>query len=104
RIAAEELNCQNTVETKELAPGVAPPQLWKEIRAHHRVKDLVLVGHEPQLSRVAGFLLESPLAIDLKKGALMKIAVEDNQGPPRRPKVAVDPQARPKPLTPLTAT
>src|SRR5215469_15861684 len=83
RIAAEELNCQNVVEIKELAPGVAPPQLWREIRARHRAKDLILVGHEPQLSRVAGFLLESPLAIDLKKGALMKIAVEENQGPPR---------------------
>jgi len=83
RIAAEELNSPNVVETKDLAPDVAPPQLWREIRASHRVKDLMLVGHEPQLSRVAGFLLESPLAIDLKKGALMKIAVADNNGPPR---------------------
>jgi phosphohistidine phosphatase len=83
RIAAQELLCQNVVETKELSPGVAPPHLWREIRARHLVKDLMLVGHEPQLSRVAGFLLESPLAIDLKKGALMKIAVEDAQGPPR---------------------
>ena len=83
RIAAEELKCENVVETKELTPEVAPPQLWKEIRARHRVKDLMLVGHEPQLSRVAGFLLESPLSIDLKKGALLKITVEGISGPPR---------------------
>jgi phosphohistidine phosphatase len=83
RIAAEELNCPNIVETKELTPEVAPPQLWREVRARHQVKDLMLVGHEPQLSRVAGFLLESPLAIDLKKGALLKIAVEGTNGPPR---------------------
>ncbi|HLH44725.1 MAG TPA: phosphohistidine phosphatase SixA [Bryobacteraceae bacterium] len=83
RIAAEELNCQRLVEAKELMPEVAPPQLWKEIRAQNRVKNLMLVGHEPQLSRLAGFLLEAPLSVDLKKGALLKIAVQDVNGPPR---------------------
>jgi phosphohistidine phosphatase len=83
RIAARELRCENVAETKSLTPDVAATQLWTEIKSKRRVKELMLVGHEPQLSRVAGFLLEAPLAIDLKKGALLKIAVQDNHGPPR---------------------
>ncbi|HEY7336553.1 MAG TPA: phosphohistidine phosphatase SixA [Bryobacteraceae bacterium] len=83
RIAVSELGCENVAETKNLSPDVAAPQLWTEIKSKGRVKELMLVGHEPQLSRVAGFLLEAPLAIDLKKGALLKIAVQDNHGPPR---------------------
>jgi len=83
RIAETELGCKNVVETKVLLPAVAPAQVWKEIRTHHGTKEVMLVGHEPQLSRIAGFLLESPLMVDLKKGALMRLAVDDNSGPPR---------------------
>lgn len=82
-IAKEELQCQQVQETKALLPDVAPPQLWKEIRKHHGLKEVMLVGHEPQLSRVAAFLLEAPLMIDLKKGALLRLTVQDNDGPPR---------------------
>ncbi|MBV9397861.1 MAG: phosphohistidine phosphatase SixA, partial [Bryobacterales bacterium] len=70
-------------ETKALLPAVAPAQVWKEIRSHHDAGEIMLVGHEPQLSRIAGFLLESPLMIDLKKGALLRLTVDDNNGPPR---------------------
>jgi phosphohistidine phosphatase len=83
RIAEAELECHQVVETKSLLPDVAPPEVWREIRALHRSKEIMLVGHEPQLSRIASFLLESPLMIDLKKGALLRLRVQDNQGPPR---------------------
>jgi phosphohistidine phosphatase len=83
RIASTELHCDNVVEIKELTPDTPPPQVWRAIHSHRSDRELVLAGHEPQLSRLAAFLLEAPLAIDLKKGALLKIAVQDSQGPPR---------------------
>lgn len=83
RIAEEEFQCQPAVETKSLLPDVAPAQVWRELREHRNAKEIMLVGHEPQLSRIAAFLLEAPLVIDLKKGALLRIAVQDSQGPPR---------------------
>jgi phosphohistidine phosphatase len=83
QIAEAELGCKNVIETKVLLPAVAPAQVWREIRAHHDSKEIMLVGHEPQLSRIAEFLLESPLMIDLKKGSLLRMSVDDNDGPPR---------------------
>jgi phosphohistidine phosphatase len=83
RVASAELQCDKVLEIKELTPDTPPPQLWRAIRAHRSDRELVLAGHEPQLTRLAAFLLEAPLAIDLKKGALVKIAVQDSQGPPR---------------------
>lgn len=83
RIAEEELKCKQVVQTKALLPSVAPPEIWREIRSQRGVKEIMLVGHEPQLSRIAAFLLESPLMIDLKKGALLRLRVSDQQGPPR---------------------
>ena len=83
RIAEEELRCKNVLETKTLLPAIAPAQLWREIRSHQGAKEIMLVGHEPQLSRIAAFLLESPLMIDLKKGSLLRMTVDDNDGPPR---------------------
>jgi len=83
RIAETELECQVALETKALLPDVAPAQVWRELREHHGAKEIMLVGHEPQLSRIAAFLLEAPLVIDFKKGALLRIAVEDSHGPPR---------------------
>ncbi|MBV8847406.1 MAG: histidine phosphatase family protein, partial [Bryobacterales bacterium] len=76
RIAEAELGSKNIAETKALLPAVAPAQVWKEIRSHHDAGEIMLVGHEPQLSRIAGFLLESPLMIDLKKGALLRLTVD----------------------------
>src|SRR6516162_8224287 len=70
RIAQTELECQELMETKFLLPDVAPAQVWRELRARRGVKEIMLVGHEPQLSSIAAFLLDASLAIDLKKGAL----------------------------------
>jgi phosphohistidine phosphatase SixA len=43
----------------------------------------MVVGHEPHLSRFAAFLLEAPLAIDMKKSAIVRIDVQEREGPPR---------------------
>lgn len=81
RIAETELECQQAVETKSLLPDGAPAQVWRELRGHRGAKEIMLVGHEPQLSGLAAFLLDASLVIDLKKGALLRIAVQDGHSP-----------------------
>lgn len=83
QIAQEVFRTKQVAETKVLLPDGTPQQVWREIRAHAEAQDVMLVGHEPQLSRIAAFLLEAPLAIDLKKGALLRLTVQDQEGPPR---------------------
>src|SRR5271169_6711524 len=56
-MARDALACNRVVETKALLPDIAPAQVWREIRAQQGMKEIMLVGHEPQLSRIASFLL-----------------------------------------------
>jgi phosphohistidine phosphatase len=83
RMAQKALKCDKLKETKSLLPDVAPQQIWREIHAEKNVRELLIAGHEPHLSRFAAFLLEAPVAIDLKKGGMLRIDVEDHEGPPR---------------------
>jgi len=65
------------VETPALVPDGSSKQVWKEIKSHSNSRQLLLVGHEPQLSDLAGYLLASPaLRLDLKKGALVSIRMD----------------------------
>src|SRR4051812_41260188 len=62
--------------TKALLPTASPQALWTEV-ARHKARELAIAGHEPQLSKVVGFLLHcAALRLDLKKGALVCIDVE----------------------------
>lgn len=82
-IAESALGCDQVTQTKALLPGVAPEQTWKEIRSHNGLQELMLVGHEPHLSQLAAFLLEAPVALDLKKGSILRLAIQDENGPPK---------------------
>jgi phosphohistidine phosphatase len=81
--AREALGCEQAIETKSLLPDVLPSHIWGEIRSLRPLKEIMVVGHEPHLSRFAAFLLEAPVAIDMKKAALLRIEVQDKEGPPR---------------------
>jgi phosphohistidine phosphatase len=83
RMAGKTLQCGRVVETRALLPDIPPAQVLREIRAIRNAKEVMVVGHEPQLSRLAAFLLEAPLAVDLKKGALLRIDIQEKEGPPR---------------------
>ncbi len=87
RMAGKALQCARVVETRALLPDIPPAQVLREIRAirvaKQHAKEVMLAGHEPQLSRLAAFLLEAPLAVDLKKGALLRIDIQEKEGPPR---------------------
>jgi phosphohistidine phosphatase len=65
------------LRTKALAPGADVEQVWEEIRVHRDEASLMLVGHNPQFDQLAPYLLgTSNLAVDFKKGAIMRIDIE----------------------------
>ncbi len=84
KIAAELLRLKgDPIETHTLLPGASPLSVWSEVRAYE-VGELLLAGHEPQLSELVGFLLGClALKLDLKKGALVCINVESAEVRPQ---------------------
>jgi phosphohistidine phosphatase len=82
-IAGAILGCKRIVETRNLLPGASPDQVWKEIGTSHKAGRILLAGHEPHLGSLIGLLLEAPVMLDLKKGALVRIVTQTRLGPPR---------------------
>ena len=80
-IAAEILKVK-VEESSQLLPSVEPHLIWDELREHADTQEIMLVGHEPHMSRLVSFLLMTMLAIDFKKGALIRVEVDN---PPAQP-------------------
>jgi len=82
QIAVRELDPQPPlVQTSALVPEGRLESVWKELRSHSPVSEILLVGHEPQLSQLVAYLLAAPaLRFDMKKGALARISM-DRLGP-----------------------
>jgi len=67
------------IETRRLTPEAAPKDIIDEINDHFAgAEAIVLVGHEPFLSRLISILLSGGegLAIELKKAGLCKLSAE----------------------------
>lgn len=65
---------QQIVQAAALTPGGSPEAVWEELRAHKDEREVLLAGHEPLFSALAAYLLNSPsLAVDFKKGALLRV-------------------------------
>ncbi len=81
-LAAETLGYKGKVEkTPKLVPDASPYDTWEEIRAHKDEKAILLASHEPLMSSLAAFLLDTPaLQIDMKKAALVRVDC-DRLGP-----------------------
>ncbi len=60
----------------ELSPGFDMTALRKLLDAFPSVQELVLVGHEPDLSGVISSLLALPGGFNLKKGVAVKLCIE----------------------------
>jgi phosphohistidine phosphatase len=72
------------LHTQALVPHSRPELVWDEVRIHRDAAQLLLVGHEPLFSNLASFLLDAPsLRVDFKKGALLRIEI-DQLGPKPR--------------------
>ena len=62
------------LRTQTLAPSSQPSSVWDEVRVHRQETQLILTGHDPLFTDLAGYLLGFPgLRIDFKKGALLRI-------------------------------
>ena len=64
--------------SENLAPGNRQKQLVEELNQRRgSLNDLLLVGHEPDLSRLISTLLtgKTGLALELKKGGLCKLEI-----------------------------
>jgi len=78
RAAVDVLGYKDKVlETNALIPSSDPKSVWEEIRVHKSEPELMVVGHEPLLSMLTGYLLAAPsLSVDLKKGAIVRIDLD----------------------------
>ncbi len=74
-IAAECLAYRDKIlQTAALVPNANPHDTWEEIRAHKSVESILLASHEPLMSSLLAFLLDTPaLMVDFKKAALARV-------------------------------
>ena len=77
QIVAQELKCE-IVLSAFLASGMMPFAAIEELRAYQRFDCVLLVGHEPDLSALAGTLLGAGNlgAIRMRKATLAGLAVD----------------------------
>ena len=60
--------------TRALLPNAGQFELWEEIRTLKDQPAILLAGHEPMMSAMVAFLLNSPgLEVDMKKAALVRV-------------------------------
>lgn len=74
-VAVESLDYGGQVlKTAALVPNADPHDTWQEIREHQAEGSLLLASHEPLMSSLLAFLLNTPsLAVDFKKAALARV-------------------------------
>jgi phosphohistidine phosphatase len=76
-ILAEGLRAHpDVVEFEELTPGTPSAAVARALTAVTRLKGLALVGHEPDLGRLAAWLLGTRTPPPFKKGAVCRIDAE----------------------------
>ena len=74
-VAVESLDYRGkVVSTAALLPNADPHDSWEEIREHKTEESVLLASHEPLMSSLLAFLLNTPaLVVDFKKGALARV-------------------------------
>jgi phosphohistidine phosphatase len=78
-ILAEVFESKKVVETKNLIAEAEPKAVIEEINEKMAdLKQIVLVGHEPFMTRLISVLLSGAddLRIELRKGGLCKLSIE----------------------------
>ncbi|HLK47907.1 MAG TPA: phosphohistidine phosphatase SixA [Bryobacteraceae bacterium] len=74
-VAGESLGYHGkVVPTAALTPDADPRDTWEEIRARKSEDSILLASHEPLMSTLLAFLLNTPaLLVDFKKAALARV-------------------------------
>jgi phosphohistidine phosphatase len=77
-LAAEVLAYEHQiVKVPSLVPEGSPEDVWQEIRRRPNERSILLSSHEPLMSTMVAFLLNSPaLLVDMKKAALVRVECE----------------------------
>lgn len=77
-VAADVLSYRGEiVQTRTLVPEASPFDAWEEIRGRKDDRAVLLASHEPLMSSLVAFLLDSPaLHVEMKKAALVRIDCE----------------------------
>jgi len=85
KIAAEEFGYSGPlIKTQSLVPFGTPAHVWDELRDHPGERAILLAGHEPLLSQLVGFLLNTPtLQVEMKKATLVRIDMPAMGAAPR---------------------
>jgi phosphohistidine phosphatase len=72
------------VRIKALTPEASPFDTWEEIRDRKGERSILLASHQPLMSSLVAFLLDSPsLMVDMKKAALVRIDCDSIGSKPR---------------------
>lgn len=82
-IAVKAFPAAALTETASLLPAAGPEVLWQEIGRLRGIESVLVAGHEPHLSNFVRYLLATAIAIDLKKGSLVRIATQNHGSAPR---------------------
>jgi phosphohistidine phosphatase len=81
-ILAESLSyCGPLVVRSDLRPGFGMHALGRMLDEYHSAGEIVIVGHEPDLSVIIGFLLQLSGWFSLKKGAAVKLKIDPSDLP-----------------------
>ena len=81
-ILAETLAYSGSFEVRnELRPGFDRKALDKLLDDYRSVDELVLVGHEPDLSTIVAFLISRPGGFNFRKGAAIKLKIDPSSLP-----------------------
>jgi phosphohistidine phosphatase len=81
-ILAETLSCCSPLILRnELQPGFGMQALTRLLDEYNSAAELVLVGHEPDLSTIIAFLLQLSGWFSLKKGAAVKLKINPDSLP-----------------------
>ncbi|MCI0329628.1 MAG: phosphohistidine phosphatase SixA [candidate division Zixibacteria bacterium] len=75
QIAAKALKAEKKVKiAQKLSPGARPEDFMEELAKYKTAKNVLIVGHEPDLGKFASALLEArPNFIEFRKGGLCRI-------------------------------
>lgn len=75
-LSAEMEGHPTIVNVDSLAPGAKPDALNADLEKHTRKTRIALVGHEPGIGELAARLVGSRHPIEFKKGAVLRIDVD----------------------------
>ncbi len=84
-LAAEILGTRAQIrKTNALLPDATPAEVWDEIHTNRMEPQILLAAHEPLLSQTLAFLLgAAPAQIEMKKGSLARVDIEQFGAEPR---------------------